>query len=111
MGMWDFEAWDNDSAADWFGNLMDATNLREHWLSGIQGDAEDDYEEVRAAVWLFAQLGRTYIWPIDHLDADLELAISAAETLLANQWLQEEVPEFLEKVKSELTELQSRRRQ
>ena len=110
MGMWDFEAWGNDSAADWFGDLMEATKLREHWLNGIQGDAEDEYEEVRAAVWLFAQLGRTYIWPIDHLDADLELAISAAKTLLANEWLQEEAPDFLTKVRDELADIESRRK-
>ena len=57
MGMWDYEAWDNDSAADWFGDLMDATNLRAKWLEGINSDLEEDYEVARAAIWLFVQLG------------------------------------------------------
>lgn len=57
MGMWDVEAWDNDGAADWFGELMEATKLRDHWLEGIQADVEEEYQQVRAAVWLFTQLG------------------------------------------------------
>ena len=110
MGMWEFEAWGNDSAADWFADLMDSTNLRQHWVKGIEAEPEEEYEEVRAAIWLFAQLGRTYVWPIDHLDTDIETTIKAAEALLATEWLQEEVPEFLAKVSIDLDQIKVRRK-
>lgn len=110
MGMWDFEAWDNDSAADWFGGLMDASQLREHWLRGIEADSEGDFEVARAAVWLFRVLGRVYVWPIENYDNDLELAISKGEAILKVEWLQGEAPEFLRHLKADLDELKSRRK-
>ena len=109
MGMWDEEAWDNDSAADWFADLMDETKLRESWLKAIEDDAEDEYEKIRAAVWLFVQLGRVYIWPIDDYDKDLELAISKGESVVAMEGLAEEVPDYVSKLKAEIEELKGRR--
>ncbi len=50
--MWDFEAWDNDSAADWFGGLMAETNLREKWLETISHKDEGHLKK-RGAVWPF----------------------------------------------------------
>lgn len=111
MGMWDFEAWDNDAAADWFREVMDQTGLRAKWLEGINSDLEDKYEIARAAIWLFTQLGRVYIWPIDNYDSDLELAISVGEKLASCEWLNEEVPQYIEKLKLEIEELKSRRKQ
>jgi len=110
MGMWGIEPWDNDGAADWFGDFMDATNIREQWLAAITLDDEDEFEEIRAAVWIFLQLGRTYVWPIDKLDNDLELAIKACDVVLGNEDLIEEVPDSIERVRSEKAELESRRR-
>ncbi|MEO0459364.1 MAG: hypothetical protein AAF219_00885 [Myxococcota bacterium] len=109
MGMWGLDPWDNDAAADWFGDLMDTTQLRRHWLSAIEGDAEDDPERVRAAVWLFLQLGRVYVWPIDHLESDLELAIRAAERLKSNEELLE-VDGIGSKFEREYRELVAQRR-
>jgi len=109
MGMWDFKLWDNDSAADWFGDLMDTCKVRDEWLKGINEDIEDDPEVVRAAIALFIMLGRVYIWPIDNYDEDLELAILKAEELQKND-LMAEAEELIEAIKIETEELKSRKK-
>ncbi len=109
MGMWDFEAWDNDSAADWFAGLMDETKLRDKWLKAIN-DEDSGQEARRAAVWLFAQLGRVYIWPISNYDEDLELAITVGEEIAASKGLIDEVPPFIEKLKLDIEEIKKRRK-
>ncbi len=82
MGTWNIEKpYGNDIAADWLGDLMNAGRVRTQWLTGIQHDPTTDSEMVRAAIWLFEQLGHVYVWPIDHYAADLELAIKAADAL------------------------------
>ena len=88
---------------------MEGTKLRENWLKTIEGDAEDEFEKVRAAVWLFAQLGRVYIWPIDNYDEDLELAISKGESIASMEDLLEDVPGYISKLKAEIEELKGRR--
>lgn len=107
MGMWDFEPWDNDCAADWFGGFMDSTNIRKHWLEGINQDPLEDPDTVRAAASVFVMLGRVYVWPIYHLDEDLELAISQLKKTLECEE-NKEVPELLEKIQAEIDELESR---
>ena len=107
--MWDFKPWDNDSAADWFGDLMDTCKVRNEWLKGMNADIEDEPEVVRAAVALFVMLGRVYIWPIRNYDEDLELAISKLEELAKND-LMSEVDELIEEIKLETEELKSRRK-
>ena len=105
--MWDFKPWDNDGAADWYGDLMDNTQVRKHWLEGINEDPSDDPDVVRAAAGLFVMLGRVYIWPIDHYDQDLELTIAQLKRVKENDEYKE-LPELIEIIDSELTELQSR---
>jgi hypothetical protein len=109
MGMWDFAPWDNDTAADWFGDLMDRTKLRAEWLKGIDADSEESPEIVRAAGALFVMLGRVYVWPIDSYDDDLERAIRAMSRLVTCPEF-EEAPELVEAVRVEIAELESRRR-
>lgn len=94
MGMWDIEPWDNDTAADWFGELFDKTTLRNAWLTGIQADPSYDPETVRAAAWLFTELGRVYVWPITQLDADLDRTIVALEHVLESEIIMDNVELF-----------------
>ncbi len=77
MGMWGYEPWDNDTAADWFADLFDSTKLRDRWFEGIQADPEDEPETVRAAAWMFIQFGKVYVWPVTTLDADRAATIDA----------------------------------
>lgn len=108
MGMWDIAPWDNDAAADWFGALFATPGLREQWLSAIESDPDDDVEVVRAAAWLFLQLGRNYVWPVDEFDADVERTIAALTGALDSD-AAEELPELADAIRAELAEATSRR--
>ncbi len=105
--MWDYKPWDNDGAADWYGDLMDSTKLRDTWLEGIKEDPIDSPDVVRAAAGLFVMLGRVYIWPIDNYDNDLELTISQLGKVAENDEYKE-IPELTEIISGELNELKSR---
>lgn len=105
--MWDYKPWDNDGAADWYGDLMDSTKLRDTWLQGIKEDPIDSPDIVRAAAGLFIMLGRVYIWPIDYYDSDLELTINQLEIVAENEEYKE-IPELIEIISGELNELRSR---
>jgi hypothetical protein len=109
MGMWAYAPWDNDGAADWYGDLMDRTKLREAWLEGIGQDPADSPDVVRAAAALFVMLGRVYVWPIKNFDEDLERAI-AALTGIAGCEEYKEVPELMELIAEEIAEPKSRRK-
>ena len=105
--MWDFKPWDNDGAADWYGDLMDETNLRKSWLEGINEDPIDSPDIVRAAAGLFIMLGRVYIWPIDSFDEDLELTIVQLKKVENNEEYKE-LPKLIEIIQGEIVELESR---
>ena len=110
MGMWAFAPWDNDEAADWYGDFMDGTGFRDAWLKGIDADPEDSPDTVRAAAALFLMLGRVYIWPIATYDQDLERAISALSKAASSDSYQE-IPELRELIAQEIAELKGRRKQ
>ena len=109
MGMWDVKPWDNDEAADWFGDLMDRTQLRQEWLKGIKADPAENPGVVRAAAALFVMLGRVYVWPIKTFDQDLELTI-ASLTAVVEAGEYAEPPELVAAIEQEVTELKSRRK-
>ncbi len=82
MGAWGSAAWDNDLAADWFGNLFEKTNLARHVEKTLNlKDLEEYAAEVRAAAWLLGVLGKVYIWPIADLERHLKLAIAKMEAI------------------------------
>ena len=109
MGMWALAPWDNDEAADWYGDLMDRTKLREAWLEGIGEDPSESPGIVRAAGALFVMLGRVYIWPTKSFDEDLEISI-AALLRIAECGDYQEVPELVAAINQEIEELKSRRK-
>jgi hypothetical protein len=43
MGAWGAAAWENDRAADWFGDTFDATGLAQRVEETLSGDPEDDH--------------------------------------------------------------------
>jgi hypothetical protein len=111
MGMWDLQPYDNDSAADLLADFMDQTRIREEWRKLITDeDIKEEPEELRALVWVFIQLGHIYVWPIDHYDDDLELAIEAAEKLSKDKGFNE-IDGMSELLMKEIYDLKSRRKQ
>jgi hypothetical protein len=110
--MWGIKPWDNDRAADWFAQLMENTDFPSQVRTTLLLHHEEDvYGEntakLRAAVFCMLQFGRVYVWPINELKNDLELAIHATEKIL----LDEEYcysEEITDQIKSELEELKSR---
>lgn len=109
MGMWAFKPWDNDQAADWYGDFMESTNFREVWLRGINENPMEEPDIVRAAAALFVMLGRVYVWPIDAYDEDLEHSIAALEKVAKCEEYAES-PELLDSIAVEIEELKTRRK-
>jgi hypothetical protein len=107
MGAWATAAWDNDGAADWFGEMFDATGLANYVQQTLERDVGDYHEEVRAAAYLLVALGRVYIWPIKELDKHLALAIAKLEEVKALDSYQE-VPDFVRDIDEEIAVLKSR---
>ena len=105
MGAWGFAPWDNDSAADWYGDLFDEIPLAAKVEETLNADPEEYAAEIRAASAFLIMLGRTYMWPIDDLDRHLKLAISQMEKVQA---VYEDEPEFAAAVADEIALLKSR---
>lgn len=92
MGDWGVEPWENDAAADWFGTLMKRTSLRELWVEGI-AETGGDGEKVLAAAWLFVQLGRVHVWPVEYFDEDRVSTLKALRALKSDARMAEGDPE------------------
>jgi hypothetical protein len=99
MGAWGSLPWDNDAAADWYGNLFDNTKLSEHVEEALKLDAEDGYEEIRAAAAVVLLLCHNYVWPVNDIDRHLEMAVSRLEELLRLD-IHEENPEAAEEIQA-----------
>jgi hypothetical protein len=82
VGTWGEEPWDNDVAADWFGNLWEAVPIVENVLAGLN---DENGDVAVAALWMCTQLCRVYVWPIDRMDETLSAAVAAADRILAGE--------------------------
>lgn len=107
MSAWAASAWDNDSAADWFGDMFDATGLAKYVEETLERDVEEYHEEIRAAAYMVVVLGRVYVWPINDLDNHLALAITKLEKIKALQTYQV-APDFVKAIDEEIAVLKSR---
>lgn len=56
MGAWGHAAWDNDAAADWFGDVFEGLDLDSKIEAALRYDDHDD-DKVRAAAYLLQVLG------------------------------------------------------
>jgi len=81
MGCWGVKAYEDYSAADWFGDLWDQFPIPSKVEETLQLDLEDNHEEIRAAAHLLVQLGDTYIWPVHSIDRHCDLAARQLEEL------------------------------
>jgi len=104
MGAWGTAAWDNDDAADWFGDLFEATKLAARVEKALkQKDVEEYAGQIRAAAYMLVALGRVYIWPVDDLDRHLRLAIEKLEAISKLEDYEGD-----ESIAAEIAELRSR---
>jgi hypothetical protein len=81
MGCWGVEAYANDAAADWFGDLWDQFPIPPKIEETLLLDPEENHEQIRAAAYVLLQLGGTYIWPIGLIDRHCDLAARRLEKL------------------------------
>jgi hypothetical protein len=80
MGMWGFEPWDNDLAADWFAELFQKGKVADRVEKALsKKDVEEYWPEIRAAAHVITGLGD--VWPHDKLKAHHRLAIDKLEAV------------------------------
>ena len=83
MSCWGVRPFESDSAADWFGDLWDEFPVPAKVEETLNRDLEDNHEEIRAAVHVLLQLGERFIWPLDSIDRQCELAAQRLEEMKA----------------------------
>jgi hypothetical protein len=85
MGAWGEEPYDNDTAGDWFDDTMDKMKIAKRVEKALKSKWEN---EQRAAAYLLEQLGRVYIYPIDHLERHLAMASVRMQQILDDkEWI------------------------
>ena len=82
MGAWGTKPWENDGAADWFGDVLEGNPLIDRVDETLRGGSGD---QQYAALWVVARLARVYVWPIERLDGTLRLARTVADAMLAGE--------------------------
>jgi hypothetical protein len=107
MGDWGFKPWDNDGAADWYGELFEKTQLAMYVEEALNQDPEESPDVIRAAAFLLVQLGRVYIWPIHEMDRHLGLAIQKLEAIRELEDFQE-IEGYVSEINNEISILRSR---
>ncbi len=108
MGAWETGPWGNDTALDWFGDMMEKTGLAHHVEDTLHREINDDdpgaADEIRAAVSVLVLLGHLGVWPIDDWEQHMNLAISRLEEVL----VKDKAPGSEEQIQAEISILKSR---
>jgi hypothetical protein len=109
MGGWGTKPWENDTAADWYMNMMEATGLAEYVEKTIHQELGDDdpgaaMDEIRAAAAVLLLLGHIHVWTGDDLEQHLKLAIVRLEEILARDY----GGSCTEQIQAEIAALKSR---
>lgn len=107
MGAWGNLPWDNDSGADWFGDMFEDTKLADRVEATLRLDPAESHEEIRAAASVVLLFGHTYVWPIKQIDLHLALAADRLEELLRLN-IYAEAPDLVASIRDEIQELRSR---
>lgn len=113
MGTWGYKAWESDDAADWFAIMHREIGLRDYVVATLKrGAKKEGTGGVRAAAHVIAKLGEVYQWPVEHMDADLKLAVKALEaakgTYRSRPSNEREVDRMREEVDNEIDVLEKR---
>ena len=108
MGAWETGPWDNDTALDWFGDMMEKTGLAKYVESTLYQEINNDNlgaaDEIRAAASVLVLLGHLGLWPIDDWEPHMNLAISRLEEIL----VKDSAPGSEEQIQAEISILKSR---
>jgi hypothetical protein len=106
MGCWGVKAYDNDSAADWFGDLWEDFPVPARIEETLKLDIEDSHEEIRAAAYVLVQLARIYVWPSDDINRHCDVAAQRLEEIKKMEIYQGE--DFQREIQTEIDELRFR---
>jgi hypothetical protein len=119
MGAWGSEIWDNDEAADWFGDFFKGIKANARIRNAFKD--RNDIPVIRAACFILGSLGHVYVWPgdLDELKQLLEegiellsrIAKPTDEDLEDNDFLEywDDDPKLIKSVKAQIAELRKRR--
>jgi hypothetical protein len=87
MGAWGTRPYDNDTAADWFGNVLQPVSDSIEELLNRPVD-ESHYDEYRAAAWLLIKIGRNFVYDTFRRDDHLSRLHDRLQTIRADQgWM------------------------
>jgi hypothetical protein len=75
MGAWGYSPLQNDTAADWLGDIGDYCSQRVAQVFA-QDFNKYEAEEIRAACLLLERLGESYLWPPQILQTQLKQGIA-----------------------------------
>ncbi|HEY3323523.1 MAG TPA: DUF4259 domain-containing protein [Planctomycetota bacterium] len=106
MGCWGTKPFENDSAADWFGDLWDEFPVPGRVEETLGLDLHDCNEEIRAAAHVLIAFGRTYTWPVDDIDRQCDLAVRRLQEIKKMDIYADD--EFQLEIQKEIDELSSR---
>ena len=106
MGCWGVKPYENDGAADWFGDLWDELPIPKKVEETLNLDVQDFHEEIRAAAYVLLQLGETFCWPVEDIDRHCELAATRLEEMLQMEIYEDEA--FQTGLKQEIATLRAR---
>jgi hypothetical protein len=119
MGVWDYDPWGNDEAADWFPEFFRGVKANARIRRAFQDP--NDLPVIRAACFILGAIGRVYVWPDDlrELAALLDQGIALLSRMarpskadLANDDFLEywdDDPDFRKAVRAQIAELRKRR--
>jgi hypothetical protein len=112
MGAWGSKPWDSDGAADWFRSFFEGIDVDARIDAAFATD--DDYDQIRAASYLLAVLGRSYVWPgdldrlDDHLQRGIDLLTQMVEPESDFRDLYDDDLEVVAAVRAEIAALEAR---
>jgi len=106
MGCWGVKPYENDGAADWFGDLWEEFPVPKKVEETLKLDIQDFHEEIRAADYVLLQFGDTYCWPVGDIDRHCELAATRLQEMLDSGIYEDEA--FQTQIKQEIATLRSR---
>ncbi|GAA1323635.1 hypothetical protein ACFSWE_09445 [Leucobacter albus] len=112
MGAWGSKPWESDGAADWFAEFFEGIDVDARIDAAFEYD--DEYDQIRAAGYLLAVLGRPTVWPgdlerlDDHLERGIELLTEMIEPDSDFRDLWEDDPDVVAAVRDEIAALEAR---